>query len=89
MSGARAPESRDQPRHPHRNHPQGGGGGGGERRTSRGKRPSGSSASGSLGRGALSDPDLQSRLQPNLNAFWVRNAWIDVRFVSALIVKIV
>ncbi|CAG4943496.1 unnamed protein product [Colias eurytheme] len=43
---------------------------GGERR-GRGKRPSGSSAS-SLGRGALSDPDLQSRLQPNLTAFWVR-----------------
>lgn len=48
------------------------GGGGGERRAGRGKRPSGSSTSGSLGRGALSDPDLQSRLQPNLNAYWVR-----------------
>ncbi|XP_072937206.1 voltage-dependent L-type calcium channel subunit beta-3 isoform X5 [Epargyreus clarus] len=64
MSGARA-HDRDPPRqhrslHPHQ---------GGERR-GRGKRPSGSSASGSLGRGALSDPDLQSRLQPNLTAFW-------------------
>ncbi|KAJ0182159.1 hypothetical protein K1T71_002881 [Dendrolimus kikuchii] len=46
------------------------GAGGGERRAGRGKRQSGSSASGSLGRGALSDPDLQSRLQPNLTAFW-------------------
>ncbi|XP_045486311.1 voltage-dependent L-type calcium channel subunit beta-3 isoform X5 [Pieris rapae] len=64
MSGARAHEPRDAPRlHRSHPHPQGG-----ERR-GRGKRPSGSSAS-SLGRGALSDPDLQSRLQPNLTAFW-------------------
>ncbi|XP_052758677.1 voltage-dependent L-type calcium channel subunit beta-3 isoform X4 [Galleria mellonella] len=72
MSAARAlePRDRDPPRHPHRSHPHQGGGGG-ERRAGRGKRPSGSSsASGSLGRGALSDPDLQSRLQPNLTAFW-------------------
>lgn len=45
--------------------------GGGEVRAGRSKRPSASST-GSLGRGALSDPDLQSRLQPNLPAFWVR-----------------
>ncbi|XP_038208072.1 voltage-dependent L-type calcium channel subunit beta-3-like [Zerene cesonia] len=63
MSGARPHETRDAPRHRSQPHPQGG-----ERR-GRGKRPSGSSAS-SLGRGALSDPDLQSRLQPNLTAFW-------------------
>lgn len=48
------------------------GGSGGERRAGRSKRPSGSSGSGSLGRGALSDPDIQSRLQPNLSAYWVR-----------------
>uniref|UniRef100_A0A2A4JL88 Uncharacterized protein n=1 Tax=Heliothis virescens TaxID=7102 RepID=A0A2A4JL88_HELVI len=66
MSAARAPDPRDPPRH-HRQHPQGGG----EARAGRSKRLSASST-GSLGRGALSDPDLQSRLQPNLPAFWVR-----------------
>nr|XP_049708070.1 voltage-dependent L-type calcium channel subunit beta-3 isoform X3 [Helicoverpa armigera] len=64
MSAARAPDPRDPPRH-HRQHPQGGG----EARAGRSKRTSASST-GSLGRGALSDPDLQSRLQPNLPAFW-------------------
>ena len=49
------------------NHAQGGG----EARAGRSKRFSASST-GSLGRGALSDPDLQSRLQPSLPAFWVR-----------------
>lgn len=68
MSAARAHEPRDPPRHSHRNHPQGPAGC--ERRAGRGKRTSSSSTSGSLGRGALSDPDLQSRLQTNLTAFW-------------------
>ncbi|XP_075992797.1 calcium channel protein beta subunit isoform X4 [Anticarsia gemmatalis] len=68
MSAARAPEPREPPRHPHRTHQQGPSGG--ERRAGRGKRTSDSSASGSLGRGALSDPDLQSRLQTNLTAYW-------------------
>ncbi|KAI8428352.1 hypothetical protein MSG28_002538 [Choristoneura fumiferana] len=45
---------------------QGGGG------AARGPRPSGSSTSESLGRsGAQSDPDINSRLQPNLNTFWI------------------
>ncbi|XP_053608499.1 voltage-dependent L-type calcium channel subunit beta-3 isoform X4 [Plodia interpunctella] len=68
MSAARAPEPRDPPRQPRRSQPHQGAGG--ERR-GRSKRPSGSStASGPLGRGALSDPDIQGRLQPNLDAFW-------------------
>ncbi|XP_073942290.1 calcium channel protein beta subunit isoform X5 [Choristoneura fumiferana] len=65
MSVARPPEPRDPPRHPRSHRHQGGGG------AARGPRPSGSSTSESLGRsGAQSDPDINSRLQPNLNTFW-------------------
>ncbi|XP_063617300.1 voltage-dependent L-type calcium channel subunit beta-4 isoform X3 [Cydia splendana] len=61
MSVARPAEPRD-PRH-HRSHRHQGGG--------RGQRASGSSTSGSLGRsGAHSDPDLNYRLQTNLNVGW-------------------
>ncbi|XP_048483086.1 voltage-dependent L-type calcium channel subunit beta-1 isoform X4 [Plutella xylostella] len=66
MSAARAPAPRDPARASHRTRHQGAGG---ERSGRGGKRPSGSSTS-SLGRGALSDPDLQSRLQPNLAGYW-------------------
>ncbi|GBP51385.1 hypothetical protein EVAR_38779_1 [Eumeta japonica] len=61
----------------------GGAAGAGERRAPRGKRASASSSAsgaGSLGRGALSDPDLQSRLQPTLTGYWF---WLDL-FIKVL-----
>ncbi|XP_064076739.1 voltage-dependent L-type calcium channel subunit beta-3 isoform X9 [Vanessa tameamea] len=60
MSGARAHEPRDPPRQHRSHHPHQGG----ERRA---RRRSGEPV---LDRGAQSDPDLQSRLQPDLSSYW-------------------
>ncbi|XP_026314547.1 voltage-dependent L-type calcium channel subunit beta-4 isoform X5 [Hyposmocoma kahamanoa] len=79
MSAARAPDPRDPPRHPahpaaHAQHQGVAGAVGGVRarvaRMSAGSASTAAVGGAAFGRGALSDPDLQSRLQPDLNAYW-------------------